>query len=309
MSPLKLTLSIIGSLIGFGLLLVVILTFAYLLSNHTNGHLLSSGERRSYLLHVPKSHDPSTPAPLVIVIHGFAQWPANQARVSQWNKLADEKGFIVVYPSGTKFPKRWRASAISVEGKDPLIDVKFLSDLMDKLGGQYRLDPARIYVTGLSNGAGMTFLLSCTLSDRIAAIGGVAGAYLYPMERCQRSRPIPMMVFHGDTDPVVPYLGGPSSSFEIPFPSIPVWVEKYAAMNSCQSTPAPIDGLPTDVVGVHYSGCDQGADVIFYTILGGGHSWPGGKPLPKWIVGKTTQSIDATRLMWDFFVSHPLIKE
>jgi polyhydroxybutyrate depolymerase len=49
--------------------------------------------------------------------------------------------------------------------------------------------------------------------------------------------------------------------------------------------------------------------VVFYTILEGGHSWPGGKPLPKWIVGNTTQSIDATRVMWDFFTAHPLVKK
>jgi len=306
MRALRLFFSIIGGLAAAAILLILIVALGYLISNRTNGHLVSSGEKRSYLLYVPRSLDSSTPVPLVLVFHGFAQWPANQARVSQWNSLADEEGFIVVYPSGTGFPKRWRGAGINVEGMDPLIDVKFVSDLIDKLEGQFNIDAARIYATGLSNGGGMSFLVSCTLSDRIAAIGGVAGAYLYPMPQCDRSRPVAMMLVHGDADPIVPYLGGPSHSFTIPFPSIPVWAKEYAAFNSCKTSPEPISGLEEDVTGIHYSGCDQQADVDFYTILGGGHSWPGGKPLPKWIVGKTSQSFDTTRVMWDFFVAHPL---
>jgi polyhydroxybutyrate depolymerase len=53
------------------------------------------------------------------------------------------------------------------------------------------------------------------------------------------------------------------------------------------------------VRGVRYSDCDEGAEVIFYTIIGGGHTWPGGTPIP--VVGKTSRDIDATEAMWDFF--------
>src|SRR5512138_2462230 len=93
-----------------GILLLVILAgaIAFRLSDRTNGRLVSAGEKRSYLLHVPKSYDPSRPAPLVITIHGFAQWPAHQMNLSRWNELAEEYGFLVVYPAGTRFPKRWR---------------------------------------------------------------------------------------------------------------------------------------------------------------------------------------------------------
>jgi polyhydroxybutyrate depolymerase len=50
---------------------------------------------------------------------------------------------------------------------------------------------------------------------------------------------------------------------------------------------------------VQYTNCNQGAEVILYTIEGGGHTWPGGVPIP--IVGKTTEAIDATEEMWRFF--------
>ena len=228
------------------------------------------------------------------------EWPAHQAQISRWDDLAEEQGFLVVYPEGQGFPRRWRASGQADGSTDPMVDVVFISDLIEELAGQYNIDPARIYANGLSNGGGMSFLLGCRLADRIAAVGGVSGAYLYPLDDCQPSRPVPMIIFHGTADPIVPFLGGPSSSFDYPFPVIPEWVAARASLNGC--SPSPEDLPPSGAAsGVRYPGCDEGADVVFYTIDGGGHSWPGGEPLPEWITGTTTQDIDATRLMWEFF--------
>ncbi len=281
-------------------LLVLVVVAVFMLSNRTNGSLTSAGEQRRYLLYVPDAYDPSTPTPLVISIHGFAEWPAHQQQISRWNDLADEQGFLMVYPMGTDYPLRWRAGS----GAGLMQDVTFISDLIDHLEGEYNIDPARIYANGLSNGGGMSFALSCKLSERIAAIGGVAGAYLLPWDECTPSRPVPSIVFHGTADPIVPFTGGPSRSFDIPFPRIDDWVQKLAAHNGCSSEAQALPGAG-DASGMHYSGCDQGADVIYYTIDGGGHTWPGGDPLPEWIAGTTSDDIDATRLMWEFFQQHP----
>ena len=206
-------------------------------------------------------------------------------------------------PSGTKFPKRWRTTA-DPSYPDPQLDVQFISDLIDTLESSYNIDPARIYANGLSNGGGMSYLLACKLADRIAAIGSVAGAYTYPTDLCSPSRPVPLIAFHGTSDPIVPYLGGPSASFEIPFPVVSDWVESWSERNSCAaSTPIPQEG---EISGIKYSQCSQNADVDFYTIDGGGHAWPGGDPIPAWIVGYTSQQINATRVMWEFFKAHPL---
>lgn len=296
---------ILLALLGLIISLVLVVSVAFTLLNHTNGKIVSSNEKRTYLLYVPESYDPNTPAPLVISIHGFAEWPAHQMQVTHWNDLADEYGFIVVYPSGTDFPKRWRASVGDGNSSDSMPDVIFISDLIDRLESEYNIDPARIYANGLSNGGGMSFVLSCTLSGRIAAIGTVSGAFLFPWESCDRSRPVPAIIFHGTADPIVPYQGGPSDSFDVPFPFITDWVERMAQQNGCSglSVDLPVQGK---VRGVQYTGCSSGADVIFYTIEGGGHSWPGGEPLPEFIVGTTTQDIDATKVMWEFFMAHPL---
>jgi polyhydroxybutyrate depolymerase len=289
-------------LVLVGLMIVVALTgaVAYQLSDRTNGTIISSGEKRNYLLYVPESYDPSKPTPLVISMHGFVQWPANQMHMTRWNDLADQYGFIVVYPSGTGFPKRWRAGS---SGSNP--DVTFISDLIDKLESEYNIDPARIYANGMSNGGGMTTLLSCDLSDRIAAIGTVAGAYSLPWNECHPSRPVPAIVFHGSADPIVPYQGGISGNSGFNLPAIPDWVKELAGRNGCKDTSQE---LPTneEVSGVHFGACADNADVVFYTIAGGGHTWPGGNPLPEFITGRTTRDINATRTMWDFFEQHPL---
>jgi len=291
---------VIGIIVGVPLALLLAMALLYMVDNRTNGTLISSGVRREYLLYVPPSYDPATPTPLVITLHGFAQWPANQRDVSEWNAVADEYGFIVVYPSGTGFPKRWGARGTTDSLNPQMEDVTFISDLIDKLESEYTIDPARIYANGLSNGGGMSYLLACELSERIAAIGTVAGAHLYPLDECRPTYTVPMIAFHGDDDQIVPYYGGPSGMFDVPFPVIPDWVAQYAAQNGCATTP---DELPAqgDVNGVRYAPCNADTEVLFYTIHGGGHAWPGSSFLPEAIVGHATQNIDATRVIWDFF--------
>ena len=284
--------------------LILFAAVIFVLMNHTNGALVSSGRRRSYLLYVPRTYNPAVPTPLVISIHGYAEWPAHQMRISRWNDLADRYGFIVVYPSGTRFPLRWRTTTTPGTDND-LLDVTFISDLIDKLEASYNLDPARIYANGLSNGGGMSFLLSGKLYGRIAAIGSVSGAYLLPWSEYHPTRPVPAILFHGTADPIVPYQGGPSRSFNIPFPAIPDWVESLARINGCTGSPQEIPAHG-EVSGIRFTNCASDAEVIFYKITGGGHSWPGGGAMPKRIVGVTTRVIDATKLMWDFFQQHPL---
>jgi polyhydroxybutyrate depolymerase len=299
----KKLLIIIAILIVIVLVAVFLVWLVFTLSNRTNGRLVSSGEERRYVLYVPASYDPAVPSPLVISLHGYGEWPAHQQKLSGWNNLADEFGFLVVYPEGVDFPRRWRLYS-DEQGAEP-VDAVFIRDLINTLSQEYAIDPARIYANGLSNGGGMSDLLACTLSDQIAAVGGVSGAYLYPREQCQTSRPVPVIAFHGTADEVVPYWGGPSDAFDIDFPVVPAWAEWWAEHNLCQTASA-VTGISGSVSGIQNTDCSSGADIIFYTIEGGGHTWPGGEPLPAWLVGETTYDIDATRVMWEFFQQHPM---
>jgi polyhydroxybutyrate depolymerase len=267
--------------------------------NETNGTIVSSGETRQYLLYVPKSYDRSRATPLVISLHPAASWPAAEMEISQWNELADAHGFIVVYPSGTDVPRVWPMGPGSL-GRD----VRFISDLIDKLEAAYNIDPARIYADGMSNGGGMAFALSCKLSDRIAAVGAVAAAQMLEWDRCGDSKPVATVAFHGTADKFAPYQGGSSPIAPGQFPSIRDWTARVARRNQCKGDPIDTRISP-GVRRVAYANCAENADVVLYSVEGGGHTWPGGKPLPEWMVGRTTREINASSVIWEFFVQHP----
>jgi polyhydroxybutyrate depolymerase len=292
-------------LIGLPVLLILTAVVSIAILDRTDGAIVSSGKKREYLLHVPASYDPATPAPLVISLHGAMNWPAYQMKISQWNTAADENGFLVVYPAGTGAgPKAWFMDGEATPSAMP--DVVFISALIDTLEEHYRIDPTRIYVNGLSNGGGMAFVLSCTLSRRIAAIGAVAAAQSLPWSWCPDSTPMPMIAFHGTADPIVPYGGAPPGWLNPrPFPDVVGWTDDWARRNQC-ATP-PVDSAVTaHVTRREYRGCADDATVVLYTIRGGGHQWPGGDTIPTWLVGPMSDEIDATALMWAFFREHPL---
>jgi polyhydroxybutyrate depolymerase len=188
-------------------------------------------------------------------------------------------------------------------------DVRFISELIDTLEAAYNIDPPRIYADGMSQGGAMAFVLSCTLSDRIAAVGMVAAAQSRPFDRCTDHRPVPMITFHGTADPIVPYQGGPLGDPFSPvkpmYPPVRDFTASWARRNRCAAESVESVAAP-DVTRIEYTNCAEGAPVVLYTIQGGGHTWPGGKPLPEWRVGPNSNSIDATSQMWAFFREHPL---
>ena len=148
--------------------------------NRNNGTIVSSGERREYLLHVPRTLDRAKPVALVLSLHGAGGWPALQRDISRWNELADREGFIVVYPAGRDAPgpRIWHMS-----GK---LDPQYIADLIDKLRAEHNIDPRLIYANGLSNGDELRAL--GRTPERFAAIGMV-GVSLEPGDgEIRRSR-------------------------------------------------------------------------------------------------------------------------
>lgn len=309
----KIVVRVVVAVIGLPVALVLIMVLSYYLTfyslQRTNGSIVSSGQSREYLLYVPRSYNRTKPTPLVISLHAAPLWPARQRETTHRDSLADEHGFIVVYPArmtpwgtGTGvWPRIWllRPEAALTA------NIRFISDLIDPLQEGYNIDPARIYANGFSNGGAMAFALSCRLSHRIAAIGTVSAAQdQEPFSWCAEPHPTPLINFHGTAD-LVPYNGGKVRLSPKPFPSVLTWTADWARRNRCG--PSPGDSLVAPgVTRLKYTHCANDATVVLYTLRGGGHSWPGGRPLPKWLVGPTNGSVDATREMWAFFREHPL---
>ena len=291
-------LVIVMALVSLPAAAALVETVSFRRSNSNNGRLTSSALEREYLLHVPRTYEASRPTALVLSLHGAAIWPAVQRDVSGWNALADEQGFLVVYPSGmtTAGPRIWHM----FPGQRMQEDVRFIADLIDDLSSRYSIDPSRVYANGLSNGGGMSFVLSCTMRDRIAAVGMVGAALLTPFEWCPDRRAVPMIAFHGTADTAAPYEGGPSWVSSAPFQDVETFTAKWAARNQCAAAPEESRVAP-DVVRRSYTACADDASVVLYTVEGGGHTWPGGGALPEWLLGTTTTSINATREMWTFF--------
>ena len=266
-----------------------------------DGELTSSGVVRRYHHHIPAGLDPATPVPLVIAIHGFFQSPLQQRRLTRWDALADTEGFVTVYPMGLGRPLRWPSHEAVASSQSTRDQVTFIADLIDEIGRTQAIDPDRVYASGMSNGGGLAAVLACELSDRIAAAGGVAGLYTYPLPAVPPGRPVSFIAFHGVLDRIVPYRGGiPRLGY--PIKAVPEWVAQYAAMVGCnQRTDAEVTPA---VRRTRYTGGPDGTEVVCYTVANGGHSWPGGDPLPILITGPTSNDVDATRLTWEFFCAH-----
>ena len=312
MNTRKIAIRALLVLIGFPILLVLTLSgFFYSVfyfpnwTSATTGTIDSSGHKREYLLYVPRSYDRTKPAPLVITLHTSMSWDSSAMAISQWNQVADENGFIVVYPEGTGFgPKSWEMTGGETPSRMP--DVIFISDLIDKLEASYNIDKTRIYANGMSNGGGMAFVLSCTMSDRIAAVGLVSAGLDPGWDWCTDHRPVPVIAFHGTADPVCPYNGGYSKLAGGTFPSVPGFMANWSRRNQCG--PIPIESaVAPDTTRLQYTNCADDADVVLYRIKGEGHQWPGGKRVAaEWMIGRYSRSIGATKQMWAFFNEHQL---
>jgi polyhydroxybutyrate depolymerase len=265
------------------------------------------GVSRSYLLHVPPSLDRSRPAALVLVLHGAGGRGAGFAGHTGFSQLADEQGFIAVYPDG--FRRRWNDGRSSGPSQD---DVGFIRSLLDSLKTELAIDTRRIYATGISNGAMFSYRLACDLPGVFAAIAPVAGAL--PAElapRCSQAEPVAIAAFQGTADRFVPYAGGAVARQRGRVLSAEETMAFWAGVDGCslnamaelEPDRAPGDG--TRVRRSEYPGCRHGRELVLYTIEGGGHTWPGGPSVARLVVGRVSRDIDATSTIWDFFQRHP----
>lgn len=269
------------------------------------GRIDSGGTAREFSLSVPATHGPDTPVPLVVDMHGARSLREEHAALSGFAELGRDEGFIVLTPEalGRDRPV-W---SLNNEEKD----IPYLELLVDTALEKLCVDTSRVYLGGFSMGGMMSMVLACRHPERYAAIASVAG--VADVDPCNgrvpgSSPPVPLIAFHGTADTAVRFdgtyppmlefvLGGPEGRDRRAI------ADDWATTNGCsQPTESP---LPPDVERVTYE-CPADGDVVFYVVEGAGHTWPGSTPGPysEALGGKTTQTIDATDLIWDFFQQH-----
>lgn len=257
--------------------------------------IFSGGMERNYILYVPTIDDPSRPMPLVFNFHGLGSTGEQQHAYGDFASLADEHKFIVVSPDG--IGNSWNAGyCCGTAAETGVDDIGFTADMIDEVSSQYCVDPDRVYASGMSNGGFISYRLACDLADRIAAIGPVAAAN--QTLSCDPSRSVPMIAMNGTADVLVDYAGASESA------------QAWATANQCSFDPALVYEQG-DVSCLAYENCAQGATTQFCTVEDGGHTWPGAvdlfelDPVTYFWAGKTTQDIDASREIWEFFEAHP----
>jgi polyhydroxybutyrate depolymerase len=270
--------------------------------------LSHGGVERSFVVRAPDSQ--ARRLPLVLVLHGGGGNAANAERMTGFTELARTRGFIVAYPEGSSRLKdrllTWNAGhCCGYAMKRKVDDVGFIDALIEKLSAAYPIDPARIYVTGMSNGGMMAHRLGRELPHRFAAIAPVV-ATLFGDE-AQPDQPVSALMINGMLDRSVPWQGGAPGGRAADAwdgtPAKPALAqgEFWARANGCTGDPERADRSKLRIWRYR---CPAGKAVELYLLEDTGHAWPGGRRgTPR--ADDPGASLDASALIWEFFRTHP----
>lgn len=260
-------------------------------------HISLGGYDRTYHVYAPARRAQS-PA-LVVVLHGGFGTGAGAEAAYHWDALADRDGFVVLYPDGLQ--RAWNAGDCCGQPRARGVDdVAFIEAAIRATARTYATDPARLYVTGISNGGMMTYRLACESALPIAAVAPVAATLPVACEHPQR---VSLLHIHGLADRNVPIGGGPGSGFvNVDYRPVATALAVFRKADDC----APPVTTTAGPVTTSRSACAGGRVVQLTTVAGAGHQWPGGAPPPPRAAAllrldPPSNALDATNVIWSFF--------
>jgi len=256
------------------------------------------GNNRKYFIHVPPNYESTQSIPVLLAFHGYGGTAKSFMEHSNFNEIADVNNFIVVYPEGLTFEWYTHWNVGGWTNGSTVDDVGFVNSLLDDLEVNYNIETNKIYATGMSNGGFMSFLLACQLSERIAAVASVIGSMTpETYSACNPSHQIPILQLHGTADDIVPYEG--QSDMIAIEDALSYWVE-YNQTDSV-ATMTLIDDIDTDdgstVEKYIYGNGNNGAKVVHYKVLNGGHDWFG---------AFGNMDIQSSQIVWDFLSEYDI---
>jgi len=273
--------------------------------------LTYQGVDRSYRIHVPAGLPPGEEVPLVVGLHGGLGSGQQFEEANHVDEVADEGGFIAVYPDGTTndqgMYRTWNGGyCCGPAALTQVDDVGFIRALVGEVESEYPIDTDRVYAMGHSNGGIMSYRLGCQAADVFAAVGVVAGSM--GGYDCQPSEPVSVVHIHGDADQNHPINGGngENSLTIVEFNSAYDTVDQWVALDGCDAEPTveTKGDDPDNPYDESTWSCPDGVSVVFDVIPGGPHSWPGGTTVIPQITGQPSTAMDATRRIWEFLDAH-----
>ncbi|MFE4972658.1 alpha/beta hydrolase family esterase [Kitasatospora sp. NPDC056651] len=291
----------------------------------------SAGDVYDYSLYVPSGYDPGTPSPLVVLLHGCNSTADQRAQSSAFNEVAEQRHAIVLYPDGDAYDRLlngrcWRAVTDPQGETRDRGDAAAIAGMTRAVAAAWNVDTSRTYALGMSAGGFETSMLGADYPDLYAAIGVYSGAaYAHGLAGCAgpylptadttalaqqafeqmgpRRRPVPVILFHGDADPLVPYQCG--------LQALEQWRRTDDLALAAQGLPA-IPARPTRSTdatvpgGRAYTTIEYGGLLEFWTVHGMAHTWSGGSTDPAVARFSDPTGPDASAAAWQFFARHHL---
>lgn len=237
------------------------------------------GLDRSYRVYKPAGLPAS--APLVVMLHGGFGSGRQAETAYGWDQLADSAKFAVAYPDGIGRAWNTGGGCCGRPGRDGVDDVGFITATVGEIGKAVGTDPARVYVTGISNGGIMAYTLACH-TGIFAAIGPDAATQLDP---CPSPHPTSVLHIHGTGDDNIRYDGGRGAGVaHIDGPPVRQLNAFWRNVDHCAPPTTSTEGKLTKSTAA----CPDNRSVVLITVDGGGHQWP---PF-------------ATQTLWGFFTGH-----
>lgn len=278
------------------------------------GKIYVDGVLRTYEVRLPAAYESNENMPVIIDLHGTYSTIEEHESFSDYNAIADANNIVMVWPQALEFiscdneyySSRWNANFLALPD-----DIGFIDALIDRIIADYKVNPKRIYVDGLSNGGFMAYSLACALSDKIAAIASVAGSMTDNLlSVCNPSRVVPVLEIHGTADQICDY-GGYNAGCEGHVAAVDDLIAFWQSKNGCSSSYDEIsyDDLDTSdgctARMLTYQGCNNTVKLVI--IDGGGHFWPGSEAFADYFADYSSVlkpwnfDIEANQVIWDFF--------
>lgn len=287
---------------------------------------------RNYKLYIPSSYTGDTPLPLVVMLHGCAQSPADFAAGTEMNTYADTHNFLVLYPEQPTSSNwvrcwNWFEPAHQARGSG---EPAAIADMTAYVQSEYNIDDDRVYVAGLSAGAAMAVIMGATYPDVFAAIGVGAGLEYKAAtnnlnantamsnggpnpdtqgqtaynQMGSNARVVPVIVFHGTGDTTVAPVNGQQV------------IQQWAQTNDLSANGVDDGDIDSTADETHTGSVpggrsytykiykdNTGAEImIYYTVNSMTHAWSGGSSSGSYTYPQGPKS---SQIMADFFAAHP----